>query len=81
MCLCTCVCVRASQCAKSVLLNKIVSSDKDLVSIVFFGTVSDERALGWFQQVSLLVRHLSWLVREGVNDTIRTKVTRHHGCD
>ncbi len=28
------------QCAKSVLLNKIVSSDKDLVSIVFFGTVS-----------------------------------------
>lgn len=28
------------QCAKSVLLNKIVSSDKDMVGIVFFGTVS-----------------------------------------
>ena len=28
------------KCAKSVLLNKIVSNDKDLVGIVFFGTVS-----------------------------------------
>ena len=28
------------QCAKSVLLNKIVSSEKDIVGIVLFGTVS-----------------------------------------
>ena len=28
------------QCVKNVLLNKIVSSDKDLVGVVFYGTVS-----------------------------------------
>ena len=28
------------QCVKSVLMNKIVSSEKDLVGVVFFGTVS-----------------------------------------
>ena len=28
------------QCVKSVLLNKIVSSEKDLVGVVLFGTVS-----------------------------------------
>ena len=28
------------QCACSVLLNKIISSEKDLVGVVFFGTVS-----------------------------------------
>ncbi len=28
------------QCVKSVLLNKIISSEKDMVGIVFFGTVS-----------------------------------------
>ncbi len=27
------------QCTKSVLLNKIVSNEKDLVGVVFFGTV------------------------------------------
>ena len=29
-----------SQCVRSVLLNKIISSEKDLVGVVFFGTVS-----------------------------------------
>lgn len=28
------------QCVKSVLLNKIVSSEKDLVGVVLYGTVS-----------------------------------------
>ena len=29
------------QCIRSVLLNKIISSDKDVVGVVFFGTVSN----------------------------------------
>ena len=28
------------QCVRSVLMNKIVSSEKDLVGVVFYGTVS-----------------------------------------
>ena len=28
------------QCVKSVLLNKIISSEKDLVGVVLYGTVS-----------------------------------------
>ena len=28
------------QCCKTVLLNKIISSDKDLIGLVLFGTVS-----------------------------------------
>ncbi len=35
----------AVQCAKSVLLNKIVSSDKDIVGVVFFGTVSSDTCM------------------------------------
>ena len=33
------------QCAKSTMQNKIISSDKDLIGIVFFGTVSMRKML------------------------------------
>ena len=55
------------QCCKTVLLNKIISSDKDLIGLVLFGTVSV--TLGHINLIELLVSHppvLKIAVREGV---------------
>ena len=47
------------QCACSVLLNKIISSEKDLVGVVFFGTVS-RRVL-----YNILIMIFIFIIEEG----------------
>ena len=48
------------QCIRSVLLNKIISSDKDVVGVVFFGTVSNYQCrVGLKTQISYIQANIS----------------------
>ena len=42
------------QCAKSLIQNKIISSEKDYLGIVFFGTEKDKTSYGDFKHIYVL---------------------------